>query len=138
MSRIDTPWRRIVFRTGRDQVLPSFAHQWCTILNPGTRVEWGHEVDDWDHPTSQTVICVWESSSADMQMLALARSGTAAGARTLYLNPGAPITTRSRIKFPGDKEGQHWEVVSEPAYNESPTGAVSNISTTLRRWEAKQ
>lgn len=118
-------------------MLPSFANQRVTILNPRRVVEWGHEVDSFDDAERVDVLCVWESSAADMQLLAMARSGTAAGARTVYFNPGTPVTARSRIIFP-EEPGVEWEVVSEPAYNQSPTGAVSNIAVSLRRWEAKQ
>ena len=117
-------------------MLPSFASQCVTIVNPGRCTEWGHDVDDWDHAVATDVVGVWESSTNALNT-SIGGLEVSAGSRTVYLNPGAPVTGRSRIRFPDDP-GRIWEVIGEPAMNKSPTGAVSNVTVLCRRWEAKQ
>lgn len=117
-------------------MLPSFAHQHVTVLNPGRTDEWGHEVDDWTNPETVDVTCVWESSATTL-MGTLGGFDVAAASRNVYMPPGTPVTGHSRLRFPDDP-GRDWEVIGEPAYNESPTGAVSNVTVIVRRWEAKQ
>lgn len=117
-------------------MLPSFASQQVSIVNPGRRTEWGADVDDWTTATVTTMRCVWESG-VNTGLVTLGGLDVATGVRTVYLNPGAPVTGRSRIRFPDDP-GRDWEVIGEPAFNRSPTGAVSNITVSCRRWEGKQ
>ncbi|QHO91925.1 hypothetical protein CWT12_12260 [Actinomyces sp. 432] len=112
-------------------MLPSFARQRVTIVTPGTRIERGHEVLDWGTTTEAMVPCIWEmgapaQSSSD-------GLDTILGTRTVYLNPGAPVTGACRLRFPDDP-GTDWVIVGEPAANTSPTGAVSNIQVSCRRW----
>lgn len=117
-------------------MIPSFARQTVTIINPGVAVEWGHEVADFTDPTETTVVCVWESPTA-VTLTAMGAGDAAVGTRVVYVNPGAPVTGHSRLRFPDDPS-HVWEVVGAPAVNESPTGAASNVQVTCRRWEAKQ
>ena len=117
-------------------MLPSFASQPVTILTPGSKDEWGHPVDDWGHPTVTRATAVWESST-NLLNTSIGGLEVSAGSRNVYLNPGTPVTARSRIRFPDDP-GRDWEIIGEPAFNKSPTGAVSNITVLCRRWEAKR
>lgn len=116
-------------------MLPSFASQRVTIVNPSRSVEWGQEVISWDEPTTTVVPCVWEGANLGNQVMGTL--DVAMGSRTVFLNPGAPVSASSRLRF-DDDPGRDWEVIGEPSQHTSPTGAASHIMVVVRRWEAEQ
>jgi hypothetical protein len=125
-------------------MLPSFASQTVTILNPGTRVEWGQQVEDWTSPVETVETCVWYSLSgiettggreaehgADVEV-----HRVAAGGRQVFLDPASTCTARSRIRFPDG--GRDWEVIGEPSVFESPLGGLDHLEVLCKRWEGDQ
>jgi len=114
-------------------VLPSFASQRVTILTPGERAQWGGVVEDWTQVEEETVTCVWYSLSG---VETVAGRDVAAGARTVFLEPGTRVSARCRLRFPDG--GRDWEIVGEPGVQESPLGGASNVEVLCKRWEGDQ
>lgn len=114
-------------------MLPSFASQRVTVLNPGSRVEWGQEIEDWGHPVETECVCVWYALSG---VETIGARDVAAGARQVFFEPGAPVTASSRLRFPDG--GRDWEVIGEPGPQASPLGGASNLEVLVKRWEGDQ
>lgn len=114
-------------------MLPSFAHQQVTIRTPGETREWGSLVEDWTQVTEETVTCVWYALSG---IETAGSRDVAAGARTVFFEPGTRIDARCRLRFPDG--GRDWEIVGEPGIQESPLGGASNIEVLCKRWEGDQ
>lgn len=114
-------------------MLPSFASQTVTILNPGTRVEWGQQVEDWTNPVETVETCVWHSLSG---IETTGGRDVAAGGRQVFLDPASTCTARSRIRFPDG--GRDWEVIGEPSVFESPLGGLDHLEVLCKRWEGDQ
>lgn len=116
-------------------MLPSFASQRVTILRPVYAVEWGHSARVPGSWVEETVRCAWEGANMGANGTSAGGFEAAMGSRSVYLSPGVSISAQCRLKFDDDPEAV-WEIIGEPAKHRSPTGAVSHIAITARRWEA--
>lgn len=93
-----------------------FVHS-VTILNPTTRTDrYSATVEDWDSPTSTTVLG-WIARSSESEDRN-AEHDTLVSTCTLRLPAGTSITGRSRVTYGGDT----FCVVGEPNRAPTPSG----------------
>lgn len=111
-------------------MLPSFAKQTVTVIRPGTKTARGVEVYDWTTATTHTVANVSVQPASTSRNFASARVLNIEDAHTLYANPGADIQPGDRI----EANGKVYEIDGDVEIWTSPTGRVSNLQFTLRRW----
>lgn len=110
----------------------SFANKTVTILRPGTTLEWGQEVISWDDVTEIEVTgCTDYALSGVEQVQGV---DVVAGCRQLFMPAGTDVRGTDRIR----RFGQTWEIIGEPALQESPTGRISNVEVLLKRWDGKK
>lgn len=112
-------------------MLPSFARESVTVSHPGTKTVRGVTVPDWTKATETTVTGCSVQPASTSRNFASARVLNIQDAFTLYAPPNAAIQ-------PGDRvECSHgtFEVDGYPEPWTSPTGRVSHVQFTLRRWE---
>lgn len=110
----------------------SFADKTVTILRPATTLEWGQEVVDWDNPEEIEVPgCTDYALSGVEQVQGV---DVVAGCRMLFMPEGTDVRGTDRIR----RFGQIWEIIGDPALQESPTGRISNVEVLLKRWDGKK
>lgn len=112
-------------------MLPSFAREVITVERPGTKSDRGVMVPDWTVATVRTVGGCSVQPASTSRNFASARVLNVSDAWTLYAPPNADIRPGDRITcragvFETDGAAEAWD---------SPTGRVSNIQFSLRRWE---
>lgn len=110
--------------------LPSWASQTVTIIRPGTGIERGSEVPDWENTQETNVSgCSVQPASTD-----LSQDGRVLGVfdgMTCYMPPGTDVREGDRIRH----EEAVYAVVGAPRRWQSPTGRASHIQVNLRRWD---
>lgn len=112
-------------------MLPSFARETVTVIHPGTTTDRGTTVPDWSTATETPVTGCSVQPAGTSRNFASARVLSVQDAYTLYAPPGAPIAPGDRIRC---KAGT-FETDGAPEIWDSPTGRVTHVQWTLRRWE---
>lgn len=112
-------------------MLPTFARETVTIIHPGTMADRGVTVPDWEHATRSTVAGCSVQPAGTSRTFASARVLNIQDAYTLYAPPGAPIVPGDRVECSAGR----FETDGAPEIWTSPTGKVSHVQWTLRRWE---
>lgn len=111
-------------------MLPSFANDDVTVIEPSWFDDRGTATADYDNPMS-----VKEVRGCSVQYGASAEDlagRTQLTVRyTVLAPPGAPITEHSAVEY----EGTRYSVEGQPARWKSPTGAVSHVSVLLIDWK---
>lgn len=107
----------------------SFWNQTITRLRPGTKVERGSTVPDWDNASALTIKgCSVQPSisttSQDGRVLGISDSYSA------YLPKGADVRAGDHIVF----DGEEFAIDGEPRKWTSPTGRLTHVQINLVRW----
>lgn len=111
-------------------MLPSFASQTVTVIEPSWRDVRGTQTADYDHPLSATVVtgCSVQpgASSEDLQ------ARTQATIRhTAYLPPGTPVTRHTAVVYAGER----YSIEGVPAVWPSATGRLDHTVVSLIDWK---
>lgn len=111
-------------------MLPSWVSQTVTIIRPGTKIERGSTIPDWNN--------TWETdvSGCSIQPAAtgLSQDGRVLGildGMTAYLPPGTDVREGDRVVY----EGITYEINGSPRAWNSATGRASHVQANLRRWD---
>lgn len=110
-------------------MLPSWCVQNVTRIRPGTKIQRGSEIPDWDNADSLTI----SGCSIQPASTSLSEDGRILGITdgwTAYLPPGADVKAGDRIQF----EGNLYEINGEPRIWQSPTGHNNHTMLNLRRF----
>ena len=113
-------------------MLPSFAVQTVTVVTPHVTLDNRNlEVRSYEESAGatrrQVYGCVLNPSTS--QETTFGRD-TITGDYQLLLPPADPIGARDAVEVDGDL----YVIVGEVGHWKSPTGAVSHVAVTLRRW----
>lgn len=112
-------------------MLPSFARETITRIRPATKTSRGVAVPDWEHASSATIAGCSVQPAGSSRNFTSARVLALEDAYTLFAPPGADIRPGDRVAC----EAGTFETDGAPEIWKSPTGRVSHIQFTLRRWE---
>ena len=110
-------------------MLPSWAKQTVTIIRPGTKIQRGSEVPDWDNATSFDV----GGCSVQPASTSLSQDGRVLGifdGETCYMPPGTDVREGDRIVH----DGNTYTVNGTPRRWQSATGLASHVQVNLQRW----
>lgn len=110
-------------------MLPSFATDTLTVLEPVLVDDRGTLTPDWTQPPTETTItgCSVQPAGSDETD---SRQNVAVRL-TVYMPPGSPVTAWSRIRY----QGGDYHVDGHPDVWKSPTGSVSHMVARLTQWK---
>lgn len=111
-------------------MLPSWANDTITVIEPTWRDDRGTETADYDNPSSVTVVpgCSVQPGASTEDLMG--RTNVIVR-HTVYAPPGTVINAHAAVEY----DGTRYAVDGQPARWPSPTGAVSNVVLLLVDWE---
>ncbi len=111
-------------------MLPSWASDAVTIIEPSWVTDRGKSVPDYGSPASQTVVRGCSVQPGAGVENTQARQNVIVR-HTAYLPAGTSVTAHSKVRFNGVDYG----VDGPPDVWQSPTGAVSHVVARLVDWK---
>lgn len=110
--------------------LPTFCKDTVTVLRPGTKVQRGVSLPDWDHATPHVIHGCSLQEGASATDFGDAQRNAIASDAMLLAPPNADIKDGDRVLF----DSRTWTVDGVPDSIKSPTGRVSHVRARLKEW----
>lgn len=107
-------------------MLPSWARQTITVVEPSLVDDRGTLVADFDTPASETVVPGCSVQPGASEEFLASRQGVAVR-WSVYAPPGTVVSAHSGVRF----EGNLYHVDGEPLRWSSPTGAADHVVLLL-------
>lgn len=110
-------------------MLPSFCNDEIVRLRPGTKVERGSTIFDWNNPDRLLI----EGCSVQPTATTLSQDGRVLGtseSMTAYLPEDSDVIAGDRIEY----DGKVYTIIGEPKIWKGPLN-MSNMQLNLTKWE---
>lgn len=112
-------------------MLPSWASQSVTIIQPGTKTVRGATVPDWDNPIKTTTVGKCSIQPASTSLSEDGRILGVTDGMTAYLPEGTEVNAIDHVVY----DGNTYTINGEPRVWVSPTGHNNHIQLNLVRYE---